>query len=251
MTCISFDAQRELKDLLSLSEAACHAITQQRVLRSLAFHDMYKRFEEVPEAHLKTFRWIFGHEEDDEDRSTSESDSGSFSGDNSGSETPGGRDKLYKVDRVTKKDELDDDYDTKPEEILGIEQEHQISVENEESHENVVTEIKQDSEPEKNDAMDQVNESEESPGTEHMAATAVTLKSNEDKVCKYSEDNKYKKSIRSYGHLFMNWLSGGKGIFHVAGKLGSGKSTLMKFLCDHPRTKAKLEQWAGMTIIFA
>jgi hypothetical protein len=41
-------------------------------------------------------------------------------------------------------------------------------------------------------------------------------------------------------------LSSGTRIFHVAGKLGSGKSTLMKFLCDHPRTHTELLRWAGM-----
>lgn len=45
---------------------------------------------------------------------------------------------------------------------------------------------------------------------------------------------------------FIHWLSAGSGIFHITGKLGSGKSTLMKFLCDHPRTEAELQEWAGM-----
>jgi hypothetical protein len=44
---------------------------------------------------------------------------------------------------------------------------------------------------------------------------------------------------------FLSWLSSGNGIFHVSGKPGSGKSTLMKFLCDHPRTQEELQEWAG------
>ena len=44
---------------------------------------------------------------------------------------------------------------------------------------------------------------------------------------------------------FVKWLSAGQGIFHICGKLGSGKSTLMKFLCNHPRTEAELRTWAG------
>jgi len=44
---------------------------------------------------------------------------------------------------------------------------------------------------------------------------------------------------------FLDWLSTGNGIFHVSGKLGSGKSTLMKFLCEHDYTKAELQKWAG------
>lgn len=44
---------------------------------------------------------------------------------------------------------------------------------------------------------------------------------------------------------FRYWLSSGDGIFHVSGKLGSGKSTLIKFLCERPETKLELEKWAG------
>ncbi|KAJ9243357.1 hypothetical protein DTO169E5_2939 [Paecilomyces variotii] len=49
-----------------------------------------------------------------------------------------------------------------------------------------------------------------------------------------------------------SWLSSGDGIFHISGKLGSGKSTLMKFLCPHPKMMAQLQQWAGdRTLVFA
>jgi hypothetical protein len=44
---------------------------------------------------------------------------------------------------------------------------------------------------------------------------------------------------------FIDWLGGGDGIFHIAGKLGSGKSTLIKFLCEHHRTIELLNKWAG------
>src|SRR3569833_273024 len=44
----------------------------------------------------------------------------------------------------------------------------------------------------------------------------------------------------------LDWLSTGTGIFHISGKLGSGKSTLMKFLCEHESTRNRLEQWAGL-----
>jgi len=46
-------------------------------------------------------------------------------------------------------------------------------------------------------------------------------------------------------NLFSDWLASGSGIFHVSGKLGAGKSTLMKFLCEHERTQELLEKWAG------
>ncbi|KAH7311940.1 hypothetical protein BKA65DRAFT_574655 [Rhexocercosporidium sp. MPI-PUGE-AT-0058] len=42
---------------------------------------------------------------------------------------------------------------------------------------------------------------------------------------------------------FRNWL-GGQGVFHIAGKPGAGKSTLMKFIVNHPATERYLLEWA-------
>ena len=44
---------------------------------------------------------------------------------------------------------------------------------------------------------------------------------------------------------FKEWLNDGDGIFWVAGKAGSGKSTLMKYLVSEPRTESILQTWAG------
>lgn len=43
----------------------------------------------------------------------------------------------------------------------------------------------------------------------------------------------------------LDWLERGTGAYWVSGKAGSGKSTLMKFLYDHPKTRAALREWAG------
>ncbi|KAH8198088.1 hypothetical protein TruAng_007760 [Truncatella angustata] len=44
---------------------------------------------------------------------------------------------------------------------------------------------------------------------------------------------------------YIKWLESGSGVFHISGKAGAGKSTLMKFLRHHYRTKESLERWAG------
>lgn len=44
---------------------------------------------------------------------------------------------------------------------------------------------------------------------------------------------------------FKSWLEGGDGIYWISGKPGSGKSTLMKYLCDCDETKTCLLSWAG------
>ncbi|KAF5521238.1 hypothetical protein CGCA056_v006101 [Colletotrichum aenigma] len=44
-----------------------------------------------------------------------------------------------------------------------------------------------------------------------------------------------------------NWFLSGSGTFWISGKPGSGKSTFMKFISKHTRTKELLETWAGPT----
>lgn len=44
---------------------------------------------------------------------------------------------------------------------------------------------------------------------------------------------------------FISWLRAGKDIFHICGKPGAGKSTLMKFIGGHLRTLKELKIWAG------
>ncbi|KAF2638408.1 hypothetical protein P280DRAFT_431703, partial [Massarina eburnea CBS 473.64] len=44
---------------------------------------------------------------------------------------------------------------------------------------------------------------------------------------------------------FVPWLESGSGLYWVKGKAGSGKSTLMNYICDHKRTLQALKTWAG------
>ncbi|PMD12243.1 hypothetical protein NA56DRAFT_695611 [Hyaloscypha hepaticicola] len=44
---------------------------------------------------------------------------------------------------------------------------------------------------------------------------------------------------------FFNWLQSGSGTFWVFGKAGAGKSTLMKFIASHHKTRIALKEWAG------
>ncbi|KAE9374930.1 hypothetical protein N431DRAFT_283765, partial [Stipitochalara longipes BDJ] len=44
---------------------------------------------------------------------------------------------------------------------------------------------------------------------------------------------------------FQEWLRHGDNIFHISGKAGSGKSTLMKLIANDQRTYKLLDDWAG------
>jgi Cdc6-like AAA superfamily ATPase len=51
---------------------------------------------------------------------------------------------------------------------------------------------------------------------------------------------------------FLQWLQSDNDLYWISGRPGSGKSTLMKFLCDHERTKENLTRWAaGHEVIVA
>jgi hypothetical protein len=43
----------------------------------------------------------------------------------------------------------------------------------------------------------------------------------------------------------VDWLECGSGYYWINGKAGSGKSTLMKYICNNPATKRALSDWAG------
>ena len=51
-------------------------------------------------------------------------------------------------------------------------------------------------------------------------------------------------NVRPWHHL-VDWLENGHGTYWISGKAGSGKSTLMSFICHDPRTDAALRTWSG------
>ena len=49
---------------------------------------------------------------------------------------------------------------------------------------------------------------------------------------------------------FVKWLESGSRTYWISGKAGSGKSTLMSYVCQHPQTQRCLEFWsAGTTVV--
>ncbi|KAK1754786.1 hypothetical protein QBC47DRAFT_403195 [Echria macrotheca] len=63
----------------------------------------------------------------------------------------------------------------------------------------------------------------------------------------FEKDSKLFESHPALKLSFRDWLSNGEGVFHIAGKPGSGKSTLMKYLVQDARTRSFLQEWSGKT----
>ena len=57
----------------------------------------------------------------------------------------------------------------------------------------------------------------------------------------------FDKETRERVDKFVEWLSLGTGVYHISGKLGSGKSTLMKYMASHKRVREELQKWASMS----
>ena len=51
--------------------------------------------------------------------------------------------------------------------------------------------------------------------------------------------------VRHRWDNFTQWLENGGGVYWINGKAGSGKSTLMRFLCQDGRTQNSLKLWSG------
>ncbi|KAH9215480.1 hypothetical protein DL95DRAFT_500507, partial [Leptodontidium sp. 2 PMI_412] len=72
----------------------------------------------------------------------------------------------------------------------------------------------------------------------------------DDDLAKLVEDTKKLQSKSRTA--FLTWLREENRVFHISGKPGSGKSTLMKLLVDHPQTRVEVKKWAeGKQLIFA
>ncbi|RBQ64693.1 hypothetical protein FVER14953_13750 [Fusarium verticillioides] len=60
-----------------------------------------------------------------------------------------------------------------------------------------------------------------------------------------AHDKTFEWIFDSSDENFIDWIKHGNGIFHISGKPGSGKSTLMKYLCRREETKQYLDIWAA------
>jgi len=167
-----------IRSLLNPSDQALSRVYQNLILDGLRFEKMNDRFDDVKEAHLKTFSWILGRSDDDSVYS---------------------RDDWESVDWE--------------------------SVDSE--------------------SVDSESVDSESVDSEGFDSGSVDDADNDPHGEGYQDHQDYLQSRLQARDNFVSWLEKGNGIFHISGKPGAGKSTLMKYLCQHPQTEKHIKVWSN------
>lgn len=83
---------------------------------------------------------------------------------------------------------------------------------------------------------------EEFKGDESDSASGTAATTSEQPNREGSVDQTRRDTRQS----LINWLQIGKGVLHISGNPGSGKSTLMKFIANHGTTHQELRAWSGL-----
>jgi hypothetical protein len=157
-----------IRSLLNPSDQALSRVYQNLILDGLRFEKLNDRFDDVKEAHLKTFSWILGRSDDDPDYSCADSES-----------------------------------------------------------------------------ADSESADSESVDSESVDSGSVDNADNDPHGEDYQDRQDYLQSRLQARDNFVNWLEKSNGIFHISGKPGAGKSTLMKYLCQHPQTEKHIKVWSS------
>ena len=97
-----------------------------------------------------------------------------------------------------------------------------------------------DRRPDNVDSRSQSPESAENTAKRTLKRTYSQIRNHEIR-----EEESRKRAVARDN--FRTWLRSGEGIFHISGKAGSGKSTLMKYICSQAQTREDLRAWAGET----
>ncbi|KAK1473840.1 hypothetical protein CTAM01_16078 [Colletotrichum tamarilloi] len=207
-----------LQKLLDIPEEKLDSVAQERVLNALKFDQMNHRFNQVSEAHAKTFKWLFSREENEEDFYEAEESKGEDF-EKAEQEAEFTEDKQRGKDfceEVEPKDEPSEGRESR-EEFYGEKRSKELS-EEEEREEDIYEERKRQEESE------------------------AEMKCHEKELAREKQHEKERRETR---RRFLDWLSSGSGVFHFSAKLGAGKSTLMKLIIGNPHVQDRLQQWAG------
>ncbi|KAI2634144.1 hypothetical protein GGS26DRAFT_552389 [Hypomontagnella submonticulosa] len=240
VSCLSTEALDQIRSLLQGADSAIWKIRQNRVLRALRFELMNERFEDIEKAHETTFEWIF--DEDD----ASVSDRSAFSEENSSTSDGGKIQGSENLSGYVKGDNRSQTSSPQPLEYGLKDSSDDSSFEwypsdddNEPIAEYGRTSRNDQPSPMPNNKT--FTEPIESPrDSRSQSPTPPCTPPDAEELPRLSME-----FVSKTRDNFINWLKQGSGIFHISGKPGSGKSTLMKYLTRHPKTKSHLRIWSS------
>ncbi|KAI1781201.1 hypothetical protein F4818DRAFT_32521 [Hypoxylon cercidicola] len=279
-SCLGDEALRQIQSLLSLTDDAVLKVRQARVLDSVRFELMNARFEDIEVAHKKTFDWIFDSraesvaesdasldsdmDADNESQSEISNDNDEELGDHSGHDIDTGDDQsCATTSRLSK-------HDSKVNSI-GSSRASSFVNDNTPSDKSqcktsqyrfakigcgTVQFVPENGAGENSDSSfewfvdkpspiddDQVSSSSEDD--ESIAASDYSSSQTPASTDARVVSDSLWQILAEARSSFITWLEQGNGIFHITGKPGSGKSTLMKYLTQHPQTKSHLKVWSN------
>ncbi|OAL53816.1 hypothetical protein IQ07DRAFT_677244 [Pyrenochaeta sp. DS3sAY3a] len=233
VTSLSTAAQNQMRELFTLSNEQYENLAQVHIRKGLATPDMNLRFHNVVNAHDETFKWLFANENDFIEDSLQRS-----------------------CKRVTafNSSKLGEDKSSAVEDENAAEQSLDISNDSEWSIwqlDDGFEEPNQDWWYKRDETVVWIDEEPNEDWWYKRDETGVWI-DEKRATLQARPENELHQHYLAAGRLFIDWLALGAGFFHILGKLGSGKSTLMKFLFKHPRTKEELFTWAGgKTLVLA
>lgn len=227
-----FEVQQSLKTLSSMMASVSKENT---ILQSVFFSSMNLRENNMESAEDGTFEWIFQEfDEDDEDDDDEDNKDNDDEDDEDDENEPRG----LPID-ISDEDDQDDESEPK-DHIKDISDEACSLPSNLDAAEDVSHETIYDVD---NHLQDRGNRTPPPDSSEATLKTSSQRKPYPDRNYKILQDELTKKATARDN--FTTWLRSGEGVFHILGNPGSGKSTLMKFLCSHERTQEELRVWAG------
>ncbi|OTA55289.1 hypothetical protein K449DRAFT_177860 [Hypoxylon sp. EC38] len=242
VSCLGSKALDQIRELLKLTDNAVLKVRQARVLDGLRFELMNERFEDIKQAHQTTFDWIFSGHEASIDSETESQNNADYK---AGGEDKGGGD----ADEGSEVNPIDSSQGPSlssetPRSTNSVEftmhDGHSISdseneLDDDSSFEWFVDDISLHDDRPTELASDEEN------SIKNLSPTRSPLPDppSTEEVPSLVEEN-----LIEARNGFISWLEQDAGIFQISGKPGSGKSTLMKYLTRHPKTREHLTVWA-------
>jgi hypothetical protein len=208
-----------------------------RILKQLHFGSLHRREDEMAPADVDTFEWLLAGPTVQHPGSTEESDDGESSDDE---KNPDDEDGSHDKEDTDDEDDLSDEEkrEASPREAAAARFPHWLREED-------------------TDDEDDLSDEEKREASQREAAAArfphwLREEDTDDEDDLSGGEKREASQREAAAARFLHWLREENGVFHISGKPGSGKSTLMKLLLRDERTKQELKEWAGGSqLVFA